>query len=815
MAEPQKTPLLPSQEKETTSPPNGTTTTTSPSQNGGKKEKGRVRFNSTAGEALPNTPRLNNDHDAIQRERTAASSEAEDYFGPMVKRPRPSIVRGSSYNSFLDNMDNDNPEISPEKAQSAAAAHQRAQAWAQGVDTEKLGPWSAQDTRRSSYDSEETTHSAGGLLGPNSIALNNLMAAREQANRQGQPSTAKTMSQDRRDLELQAYNLVRAHTVLNSDFSHRSQPETRDPLMHASGDDTPDHHADHGREGVLSSLLKLYHLQNDQPEHGRRDYSSGTNTPGFTTPGSSGAATPTRRKWYKQEKNRSQDTLANLTKASAILSMDPNVGPRIQQGEAESKTRPKHKRTHSASSKFTAMIGKRAEQEARITIHVADILKRQEYIIKLCRALMLFGAPTHRLEEYLNMAAKVLEIRGQFLYIPGCMIISFDDIMTHTTEVKIVRTVQGVNLGKLKDIHEIYKEVLHDVTPLDEAIPRLEEVTEEKDRFHPWVRVMMYGFASATVAPFAFGGRLIDMPIAFILGSLVGILQLIIAPLSDLYSNVFEIMAAILTSFLARLFGSIRGGELFCFSALAQSSIALILPGYLVLCAALELQSKSIVPGSIRMVYAIIYSLFLGFGITVGTAMYGMIDSNAVSSTTCNDTMEDKYFFVFVPLFAFCLMIVNQAKWKQMPVMTAIALIGYVVNYFSSKKFPASAQISNTFGAFAIGITANVYSRVRHGVAAAALLPAIFVQVPSGLAASGSLLSGLSTANQLTNSNSTAINGTATLIQLSVVSSDSQNLVFNVAASMIQIAIGITVGLFGSAVIIYPFGKRRSGLFTL
>ena len=38
---------------------------------------------------------------------------------------------------------------------------------------------------------------------------------------------------------------------------------------------------------------------------------------------------------------------------------------------------------------------------------------------------------------------------------------------------------------------------------------------------------------------------------------------------------------------------------------------------------------------------------------------------------------------------------------------------------------------------------------------------------------------------------------------------------FNVAAQMIQIAIGITVGLFMSALIVYPLGKKRSGLWTL
>ena len=145
----------------------------------------------------------------------------------------------------------------------------------------------------------------------------------------------------------------------------------------------------------------------------------------------------------------------------------------------------------------------------------------------------------------------------------------------------------------------------------------------------------------------------------------------------------FEVSAAVLTSFLARAFGSIRGGQLFCFSALAQSAIALILPGYLVLCASLELQSRSIIAGSVRIVYAIIYSLFLGFGITIGTAVYGLFDSNATTATKCANPMNRYWTWCFVPAFALCLAVINQAKWKQTPVMMLIAFAGYIVNFFS------------------------------------------------------------------------------------------------------------------------------------
>lgn len=428
------------------------------------------------------------------------------------------------------------------------------------------------------------------------------------------------------------------------------------------------------------------------------------------------------------------------------------------------------------------------------------------------------------------MTARVLEIDGQFLYIPGCMIISFDDASTHTTEVKLVKTAQGVDLGKLADTHQIYKEVVHDVIGVEEAIQRLDEVMKKKQKFPVWLLIIMHGFASATVGPFAFSARPIDMPIAFLLGCLLGILQLVLSPRSELYSNVFEISAAVLTSFLARAFGSIpyKGGRLFCFSALAQSSIALILPGYMVLCGSLELQSRNIVAGSVRMVYAIIYSLFLGFGITIGTAVYGLIDSNATSEYTCPASpITNEYLqrFPFVLAFTFCLTTINQAKWKQVPMMLIISFAGYVVNYFSMKRFASNTQVANALGAFVIGVIGNLYSRLRHGLAAAAILPAIFVQVPSGLAASGSLVSGITSADEMTGNQSRysiITNGTQGFLDAQknfsqhgyTNSEQFSGVVFDIGYGMVQVAIGITVGLFLAALVIYPFGKKRSGLFS-
>jgi uncharacterized membrane protein YjjP (DUF1212 family) len=644
------------------------------------------------------------------------------------------------------------------------------------------------------------------------------------------------------------------------------------------------------RDGIISptSLLRHGHAHSHSVDDISLAGTTPSHTPGHSPP-ASGATTPTHGKhrkfkahWpHSRHGSESPNSLAALIGSSISI-----AHPTKEVGEESVRHFKQHpgvgKRTRSGDAIQQAWkkIHPRQQDEIKITKHIAQTIARHKYIVKLCKALMDYGAPTHRLEEYLKMSSRVLEIEAQFLYIPGCMLISFDDPTTHTTEVKLVRTPQGVDLGKLRDTHQIYKEVVHDQIDVVDAMEKLEKVMARPNKFSAWFRILIFGLAAASVGPFAFQARLIDLPIAFGLGCILGFLQLVVAPKSDLYANVFEITAAVLTSFLARAFGSIQssnGDRYFCFSALAQSSIALILPGYTVLCASLELQSKSIVAGSVRMVYAIIYSLFLGYGITIGTVIYGWMDHNATSATTCQNPMDDYWYFVFVPVFTLCLIIVNQAKWKQAPMMLVISFAGYIVNFFCGRRFRGNAQVTQTLGALTIGVMANVYARIGpmcenwcmrlwtekirpilitkrqmlrdqtsnalrklssaefgegelsstekekrgeqghgkwlerkgYGMAAAAMLPAIFVQVPSGLSVSGSLVSGITSADEIV-SNST---GTTT------VSSGSDTLstngaAFTVSLSVIQIAIGITVGLFMSAVIVYPFGKRRSGLFS-
>jgi hypothetical protein len=135
------------------------------------------------------------------------------------------------------------------------------------------------------------------------------------------------------------------------------------------------------RTGVLSSLMRLY---DDEGAGGGLGFRSA-----HTSPTPSGTGTPVHKPplWYKDEGNRS--STASLTN---MLHTSKDGSP------AESQPRPPLRRQW--SSQLKKVRGKRPKHDSVIHIsnHIEEQLARYNYLIKLCKALMEYGAPTHRLE---------------------------------------------------------------------------------------------------------------------------------------------------------------------------------------------------------------------------------------------------------------------------------------------------------------------------------------------------------------------------------------------------------------------------------
>ena len=146
------------------------------------------------------------------------------------------------------------------------------------------------------------------------------------------------------------------------------------------------------REGFLSSILKLYQQEGQDP----LNETSRLNESGALSPLSSGQSTPKRgrEKWYKNRYSTSNSSIGSAVDSAtepaneaALSSIPPSASPK------------RHKKTHksSASDKVPGH-AKKNEATVQIRLNIAEVLIRQAYLLRLCKALMMYGAPTHRLE---------------------------------------------------------------------------------------------------------------------------------------------------------------------------------------------------------------------------------------------------------------------------------------------------------------------------------------------------------------------------------------------------------------------------------
>ncbi|KAK0549151.1 pheromone-regulated protein prm10 [Tilletia horrida] len=500
----------------------------------------------------------------------------------------------------------------------------------------------------------------------------------------------------------------------------------------------------------------------------------------------------------------------------------------------------------------------RRKSATTITCHVSHVAERQKFILKLAKALMLFGAPSHRIESQLNATANVLEVDAQFIHFPGIVIASFGDIDKRTSETHFVKSSSALVLGQLHNVHIIYRQVVHDEISVADGAAQLMALLKEKPCYSVWQRVCIAGLLCWIISPLSFGGSFIDAFISSAYGIGLTFLQLHVARKNAMYSNIFEISVAIIISFISR---GLSTTGLFCYQSIASSGVILVLPGYIILCGSLELASKNMIAGSVRMVYAIIYSLFLGFGIAIGSDMYFLLDPAArqsmwvplnnnvevqgtftltnstgpnmlTNSTMMNATapmpMWDGTFtftngttnalntgsiicerrpewpwyrrnispwfnFLFVPVFSCLLCMANgqPLKSRELPVMIIIACTGYVANMTANHFIFQRSDIVSLAGSFVIGILGNAYSRIFRGTAFTAMAVAVLFLVPSGMAMAGGLAMTYRGSDGDLYSNGLSI-----------------------GFRMVSVAIGITVGLFGSGLVIYSFGRRKgSALF--
>ncbi|KAF1796448.1 hypothetical protein FB192DRAFT_1292447 [Mucor lusitanicus] len=420
-----------------------------------------------------------------------------------------------------------------------------------------------------------------------------------------------------------------------------------------------------------------------------------------------------------------------------------------------------------------------AAHRMAIASEIADILQRQDLIIKLGKSLVRTGAPSHRIEAAMEKVGKRLEIDGSYAVLPGLIIVTFGDVETHTSETHLIRCSRSLDIGKLERSNMIAYRIAKGELDLEEATTLLDNIINEPPTWSPPIVILGYVATSAFVAPLFFNGSWTDCWVSAIFGLCVGILTYISEKL-PMFGNVFEMVVTIPIAVI-----TLALHPHVCFAAVAMAAIVIALPGYSLTCSVMELAAKNLISGTVHLVYALIYVLFLAFGIGYGCSIWRLAHPEETINVlgACQESIDPWWTFLILPLATVGFAVVYGARPNQWLPMVVDSAAGYAVYYFVAKYAGSSSVITPSAGAFVLGCGGNLYARLTKRLAFVPIMGGIILLVPGSI----------------------GVRGAVHLFDGSNNGSGSE-FVFQV----LSIALSLTLGLFLANLVIYPTGKKRS-----
>ncbi|KAF7721612.1 hypothetical protein EC973_004359 [Apophysomyces ossiformis] len=487
--------------------------------------------------------------------------------------------------------------------------------------------------------------------------------------------------------------------------------------------------------------------------------------------------------------NRSSSWLSAMTSSQHLV---PRLEKRKKTGAHSVSRRNSADSAFTTASQFEPIT---LEDRIRITFEIANILQKQEFLRKLAKSLMLYGCPAHRIEYAMRQVSRTLGVDGEYVYMPNVMFLTFFDQATHTTETHFIRQPQTFEMYKLSEIYRLEKLVAYGEVSVDEALEFIDQVMDEPSIYPRWLKPFVYALASFTGCVMFFGGRWKEGGVAAALAMVFAMYETFSGRLLS-FQPIWEITVCILIGFVAEALQKYK----FCFTPIAFSAFIIILPGYPMAVAIIELVSRQLVSGVVRMVYAILYSFLLGYGISMGSELYNTMDKSAVqeklpectlaaNASTCVANENQLWNILLVPLFGLAYCIYLRARPPRWPIMILVGAVTYAINYTLSCLAKAPPQILQVVPAFGVGLIGNLLTKFTGTTSVDATILGIFYLVPSIL-------------------------GIKAALGLFGTTSEYGTQGAGFALAMIESSIGITVGLFLATLIVYPKGTQHTPLMN-
>ncbi|KZP32556.1 hypothetical protein FIBSPDRAFT_925058 [Athelia psychrophila] len=409
-------------------------------------------------------------------------------------------------------------------------------------------------------------------------------------------------------------------------------------------------------------------------------------------------------------------------------------------------------------------------QELVVKKYTRSIRERRLFLIKLSYAFLYLSAPSHQVLNQLDCVAQALEIEVEIVHVPTLIMITLSDGKISPNQTRFVRANGRISLTALSQVHNVVREVSHDNLSCTTGTEMLTAIVAAKPIYNTYLRCFFAFLCSSIICGTAFGGSPIDLGVGGLCSAVLTLASLRgkDSVLDSVYDFILSDLPVLIIDY-DDLAPDGHPGQTTCTTSAQPSA---------------NRGNHDSVPiavtTTIHRRHASTYLKGLLQGATDSPRLAGS------SSRWWAMTFLVPTYLVFSSLNSMH----NLRRCKELFVMVLFACISYAVNTLAN-RYVKRVTFSTTAGALTIALLGNGYSRLFRGSAFTSMVTGVTFLVPSGIANAGGL-------------SQTYVDDVA-----------QYQTGFVLAIHMLQVAIGVTLGLSLGQFIVYTFGsKKKSAHFA-
>ncbi|QHJ11035.1 hypothetical protein FX988_01257 [Paraglaciecola mesophila] len=357
-------------------------------------------------------------------------------------------------------------------------------------------------------------------------------------------------------------------------------------------------------------------------------------------------------------------------------------------------------------------------------MNTAEFIQIRKFIVKLGIMLHKYGTPAFRLEAYLTELATYLGVRASFIATPTALTFVIwsdrrEDEYNHSVRVQ----PGDYDMNALSRTDELATRLLAGEVGLEEADHQLDVINKMPS---PYGKILTgLGFCGATGAFAMLMGASWQ---EILWTSLIGLVVYFLV----LWSQISRRVTLMLEPAASLVAGLIACAISFYFDhginipLVVLSSVIILVPGLALTMGLAELSTRNLVSGTARIMDAVmqLFKLYFGafLGISIGFGLFGPNESQVAQSLP-----EWSRWFAILML-CLALVVIFRTRFKHIPWALLSGFIAYGATVWSASYIDQG--LSTFVGAFALGIYANLFTRIAHAPASLVSMQGLIVLVP-------------------------------------------------------------------------------------